>query len=589
MTTSTLNQGGTIGAIPPVPTDGTHDAAGLIAILRFNEDLFFRLGSMAINSLAGGNSFYFEPAWDRPLPDPTEYLDLELFPSATDAQGQAAACQDFVSTGGVIAASGVVKINSTPVFAVAYRGPLPDKPAPHTPALASPPNDFPSHVLPIFEAGGQLAGIPWDRAELVSMPLIGLKQRTLKILRDYTTGLVQAFAMMTDADIDTDGPGGSKAVDPDYGPGTSLVYPGGASCDSRQFPGVVRSALLYRRPLGLGIGDFAYICYKGRVVACQIYDQGPDEKIGEISLYAGRQVGGVPASWSDALAASSGNFADQDMDLVTLCFPGSNPGRRAMPISDIEAHAKNCLDALVQGASTGVFKPQPVALPSQPSAPAGPTGEAAGQTVNLTIYQRSSWAALPPKVAAFARGEARGIVIHNTEGPNRTPGSDDSLEVPLAMEVSREIQRDHMFDNVRKHWSDIGQHFTVSRGGIIMEGRAGTLDATKTSQVVQGAHAGLTEYNCHWWGIEIEGDYRLPGTAPTPEQQSAVFCLCAWLAALISGYDADTQLKGHKQANPAEGTDCPGLLLDPDAGPDFLQQIRNFIQSPLQINTPEVI
>jgi len=107
-----------------------------------------------------------------------------------------------------------------------------------------------------------------------------------------------------------------------------------------------------------------------------------------------------------------------------------------------------------------------------------------------------------------------------------------------------------------KGWSDTGQHFTIRRGGIFMEGRHGTLDAARKCQVVRGAHADDTTYNNEWFGIEIEGDFRKTLDITT-EQFNALFTLDAWLRS-VCGFGAD-KLIAHMQIRPGH-TDCPGLL-----------------------------
>src|SRR4029077_20139992 len=100
---------------------------------------------------------------------------------------------------------------------------------------------------------------------------------------------------------------------------------------------------------------------------------------------------------------------------------------------------------------------------------------------------------LDAKVSAFPQARADGIVIHNTQSQNRAPKEGDE-ELKAAFDLSRRIQQLHMFD--RDHlWSDIGQHFTISRGGIIMEARKGTLAAARRGMVVRGAHAGSNLHN----------------------------------------------------------------------------------------------
>ena len=170
-----------------------------------------------------------------------------------------------------------------------------------------------------------------------------------------------------------------------------------------------------------------------------------------------------------------------------------------------------------------------------------------------TIYTRQQWGARPP-TADFDEASAEGIVIHNMQNANRTPQSGEA-ERTIAFSISRSCQADHMDNN---HWSDIGQHFTISRGGVIMEGRAGSLPAAGNGRVVQAAHAcGVSQYNRRWFGIELEGDNREVDRV-TEEQWDALIELCAWLSE-SAGLSRSLPMIPHYQVQ-IDCTDCPGLF-----------------------------
>ena len=80
------------------------------------------------------------------------------------------------------------------------------------------------------------------------------------------------------------------------------------------------------------------------------------------------------------------------------------------------------------------------------------------------ICTTTEWSARPV-TKQFEKNTAEGIVIHNTENPNRPPAS-GADEEQAAFRICRGIQIHHMEGN---GWSDTGQHFTVSRGGLILE------------------------------------------------------------------------------------------------------------------------
>src|SRR5438132_337549 len=115
------------------------------------------------------------------------------------------------------------------------------------------------------------------------------------------------------------------------------------------------------------------------------------------------------------------------------------------------------------------------------------------------IYTTNEWGAKAVS-ATFAQGDASGIIIHHTTNQNRAPQTGDA-EKNLAFDRARQIQTYHMDHN---HWADTGQHFLISRGGLILEGRHGSLAAAQNGKVVRGAHAGDNTYNQKWFGIENE-------------------------------------------------------------------------------------
>jgi hypothetical protein len=535
----------------------------LLAKLREREDLQFRLVELSIDPKTGENIFGFNSTLDQPEPDAPDFLKLHALEDGLDEGKRIVEKAAFSAFGGgQIVADGIIKLEGKDTGVIIYRGPDPEFPKPHAPSLEPPkPSPLPDHAAGAFEGGGALAGIPLDQATRIKMSLHGLKDGVIHAFKN-ADGKIDAFVTLTKADIDTDGPGGSTAIDPDYQDETSLRFPNGRSCDSRTFPGVVRPRLLQSAPLGLRIGDFAYLYFKGKLVACQVYEQGPDGKIGEISFHAARQVGTIPADMSERHAATGGGL--DAPELLTLWFPGSNPSKRAVSNDEIKARAESCLRAF-----TSRFSGQ-----GQP--PQGDLSKpfiadlVAGTVQPPHIFRRAAWGALEPKVSEFPKEPAQGIVIHNTQDANRAPEDGDN-ERETAFRLSRRIQHSHMFE---RGWSDVGQHFTVSRGGIIMEGRAGTLDAALRKMVVQGAHAGSAPHNRRWWGIEIEGDFREDPRAITPQQIDAVERLCTWLSTLIEGFDPEEHIKAHRQVKPGAGTDCPGKLLGLNQPGDFLTALR---------------
>jgi hypothetical protein len=170
------------------------------------------------------------------------------------------------------------------------------------------------------------------------------------------------------------------------------------------------------------------------------------------------------------------------------------------------------------------------------------------------IYTTTEWGA---RVVTknFLKSAAEGIVIHNTENPNRAPAT-GAAEEQAAFKICRGIQIHHMDGN---GWSDTGQNFTVSRGGLILEGRTTSLATARSGKVVQGAHAsGVSNYNNKWFGIELEGFY-VHEYAVTDQQWDALVELCAWLCHWAKNIDAMKDIIGHMDVL-AGHTNCPGLV-----------------------------
>ncbi len=166
------------------------------------------------------------------------------------------------------------------------------------------------------------------------------------------------------------------------------------------------------------------------------------------------------------------------------------------------------------------------------------------------ILSTGEWGARAPNSDNFPKKAAAGLVIHNTEDPNRAPLSGEA-EKRKASEVARAIQADHL----KRGWADTGQHFLVSRGGLILEGRHGSLAAAKEGKVVRGAHANSRVHNTTWFGIELEGDNRAE-FAVTDAQWSTLVGLCAWLS--LWGEFDPRSIKGHMEVS---STDCPGKVM----------------------------
>src|SRR4051794_16339185 len=134
------------------------------------------------------------------------------------------------------------------------------------------------------------------------------------------------------------------------------------------------------------------------------------------------------------------------------------------------------------------------------------------------------------------------ILVHHTATANvANPGPD------AAVKLVRGIQNFHMDT---RGWPDTGQHFTVSRRGVVLEGRHHSLEfASVGRRQVEGAHC--TGQNVVALGIENEGTYSR--VDPPAKQWDRLRLLCAWLCRQYK--ISPTQIYGHRDF---KDTACPG-------------------------------
>lgn len=187
------------------------------------------------------------------------------------------------------------------------------------------------------------------------------------------------------------------------------------------------------------------------------------------------------------------------------------------------------------GATTGL---RPAVAQARPARPPAAEGVLAPLIVNCP-----SWGARRPSspVKIWDRRPIR-ILVHHTATAN---GGDFSR--PAADRLARAIQAYHMDHN---GWLDSGQHFTISRGGIVLEGRSLSLGVLNEGRrQVEGAHC--TGQNVVAIGIENEGLYT--GVEPPLALWNSLRALCAYVC-LRYGI-APTELYGHRDY---KNTACPG-------------------------------
>jgi hypothetical protein len=182
------------------------------------------------------------------------------------------------------------------------------------------------------------------------------------------------------------------------------------------------------------------------------------------------------------------------------------------------------------------------------------------------IYTCAEWGAKAP-AHPFEQTNPTAIVIHHMDTPNRALESDPDQAIHRAFTLARACQQDHMQVN---GWADTGQSYTISRDGVICEGRHGTLAATLKGHSVHAAHAadGNIDFNFDF-GIENEGTYdflSMPG-----KQWRSLVQLTGWLAWICQ---IDTaKIIGHRDTGIS--TDCPGKWLESRL-PALRQQARQY-------------
>ncbi|KAB1125266.1 N-acetylmuramoyl-L-alanine amidase [Micromonospora sp. AMSO12t] len=133
------------------------------------------------------------------------------------------------------------------------------------------------------------------------------------------------------------------------------------------------------------------------------------------------------------------------------------------------------------------------------------------------IYSCDEWGARPPAdPLAVSAIPTNKIIVHHMAFPNVTDYSEAQ-----AVKLARDCQNLHMDGN---GWSDTGQHFTVSRGGYVMEGRRGSLERLHAGDR-QMISAHCPGENGRAIGIENEGTY-VTETPPEALLDSLV-TLCA--------------------------------------------------------------
>ncbi|WP_392425295.1 N-acetylmuramoyl-L-alanine amidase [Barrientosiimonas humi] len=159
-----------------------------------------------------------------------------------------------------------------------------------------------------------------------------------------------------------------------------------------------------------------------------------------------------------------------------------------------------------------------------------------------SIIGTATWGAEPAREPITMVGPPRTIVVHHTASANVTDVSQQA-----AYDIARQIQQWHF----ARGWADTGQHFTVSRGGFVLEGRHRTLEGLDGGQrqFPLGAHS--LSQNRTALGIENQGTYT--SALPPAAQWQSLVRLCAFLCQTYAL--APSAIQGHRTF---DSTDCPG-------------------------------
>jgi N-acetyl-anhydromuramyl-L-alanine amidase AmpD len=173
------------------------------------------------------------------------------------------------------------------------------------------------------------------------------------------------------------------------------------------------------------------------------------------------------------------------------------------------------------------------------------TADAAPSAQFPWIIDCDTWGARPPSGKIQITGNTTNkIILHHMAFPNVTDYSREH-----AVQLARDCQNLHMDTN---KWADTGQHFTVSRGGYVLEGRHRSLETLDA-----GAHQVVSAHcpgeNGNAIGIENEGTY-ITETPPRALIDSLVeLCVAVCRQFRLGAWD----IFGHWDFR--LGTDCPGI------------------------------
>ncbi|HEY9649249.1 MAG TPA: N-acetylmuramoyl-L-alanine amidase [Coleofasciculaceae cyanobacterium] len=185
-----------------------------------------------------------------------------------------------------------------------------------------------------------------------------------------------------------------------------------------------------------------------------------------------------------------------------------------------------------------------------------------------SVISAKDWGAKPPKQWS-PETRPQYLVIHHTATPN-SPNDLSKGTVEGARNLARSLQKAHM-DGFG--WADSGHNFLNTTGGVLLEGRNGSLDAIKRGRCVRSAHAGSAKGN-ESPGIENEGTFIT--YQMSAKQWNSLVELCASICSSCK-IDPDN-IRGHRDFSP---TQCPGDWLYSQL-PRLRQEVRKRLDPSLE-------
>lgn len=220
------------------------------------------------------------------------------------------------------------------------------------------------------------------------------------------------------------------------------------------------------------------------------------------------------------------------------------------------AWALGALDSTVTTIQGGTIPDRVVKFTADPSVrDAGQRQRAdarRNQPFREQIILTSEWGATNPTQPITRVGKPDKIMFHHTAGHHPELDQNPAVESrDEAIAYAKAIQRDHMHRPPPDGpFIDSGHNFLVTRSGLILEGRHGSVAAIMDGVMVQSAHCPGQNGQP---GIEHEHN---GAEGMTPEQRDASLFLHAFICRHTG--IRPSEVHPHKQFFP---TDCPGALM----------------------------